>query len=297
MGSDRAATPPAHPTTYPSNRRAATALALLVLVAIAALPLLATPAAAASGTYVRFAQLTTDMAGDDLVLSSISDPQRSVTVPGQAYGGLSEYRLVQPGDYVVGITPKGAGGSPAVSLTLNAMTGTAYTVAAVGKANQTQLTVLTDDLTPPEQGNAKIRVIGAAAGSPTLDVRGPDGEFALGLGYGKASRYRTVSAGATTLSAGAPGAPAVQLPISVAPNQVASVVLVDRGGNLAAEVRIDAEGPTQIPPGAIKAGYGGAAPGQPSELTGVLTFGVLALLAAVLARFLARRTGSPSPRP
>jgi len=293
MGSHRAAGPTARSPRW----AAATALAFMIMALFSLSPLSASPAAAASGTYVRFAQLTEDMAGNDLVLSSVSDPQRSVTIPGIGYGALSEYRLIQPGDYVVGIAPGGASGAPAVNLTLNAMSGSAYTLAAVGRADQTGLSVLTDDLTPPAPGSAKVRVIGAAATAPTLDVRGPGGEIALGLPYAGASGYRTVPPGPTTLTVGPPGGATVDLPISVAANQVASVVLLDRGGAIAADVRVDAEGPTQIPPGAIKAGYGGAAPGQPGELTGTLTFAVLAAAAAVLSRVLARRTGSVRPRP
>jgi uncharacterized protein DUF4397 len=286
MGSHRAATRSAlHP-----RMAAAGALAFMIMALLSA-----APASAATGTYVRFAQLTEDMAGNELLLSSVSDPQRSVTIPGLTYGGLSEYRLVQPGDYVAGIAPKGSAGTPAVSLTLNAMSGGAYTLAAVGKSSKTGLSILTDDLAPPEPGNAKIRVIGAAASAPTLDVRGPGGEIALGLPYAQASAYRSVPAGPSTLTVGAPGGATASLPINVAANQVASVVLVDRGGAIAADVRVDAEGPAQIPPGAIKAGFGGAVAGQPSEATGVITFGVLAAAAAVLSRVLSRRTRSARP--
>ena len=276
--------------------RPALAAALTVALGIAAM-LLAAPASASAGTYVRLAQLTEDMAGSDLVLSSVSDPQRSVTIPGIGYGALSEYRLIEPGDYVVGLTPEGSSGSPTVNLTLNAMAGESYTLAAVTKAaNQTGLSVLTDDLTPPEPGNAKLRIIGAAPSAPTLDVRGPGGDLALGLTYAGASGYRNLPAGATTLQVGPPGGSAVQLPITLAPNQVASVVLVDRDGALAADLRVDAEGPTQMPPGAIKAGFGGAA-GESDGSAGVIVFSALALAAAGLARVLARRTRSARPRP
>lgn len=283
--------------THRAAPRASRHLPLLAALALSLLVLawpMATPAAAATGTYVRFAQLTEDTAGSNLVLSSVSDPQRSVTIPGIGYGTLSEYRLLQPGDYVVGLTPAGSTGTPAVSLTLNAMSGSAYTLAAVDKAaNQTGLSVLTDDLTPPAPGNAKLRVIGAAPSAPTLDVRGPGGDVAVGLPYAGASGYRNLPAGATTLVVGPPGGATVDLPVTLAPNQVASVVLVDRGGSIAADVRVDAEGPTEVPPGAIKAGFGGAAPGQPGAFTGVITFGVLAVAAAALASVLSRRSGGP----
>lgn len=285
MGAHRAALR----STFGPTLVAATALALL-----ASALLLAAPAFAATGTYVRLAQLTGDMAGTDLVLSSASDPGRSVTIPGEQYGGLSEYRLVQPGDYVVGMVPAGGGGTPAVSLTLNAMSGTSYTLAAVDRsANPAGLSVLTDDLTPPPAGQAKLRVIGGAPGSPVLDVRGPAGDVAIGLPYAGASGYRDLPSGPTTLTVGSPGGPTVQLPVDLSPNQVASAVLVDRDGTLAADVRVDAEGPTRVPPGAIKAGYGGAAP---TDVTGVLTFGLLAAAAAAAAVVLGRRSGGARQR-
>jgi Domain of unknown function (DUF4397) len=288
MGSHRAA---------PRSTHLSTLMAAIALALLATALLVAAPAFAATGTYVRLAQLTQDMAGADMVLSSVSDPQRSVTIPGVGYGSLSAYRLIQPGDYVVGITPKGSTGTPAVSLTLNAMPGTSYTLAAVGRpANQTGLSVLTDDLTPPPPGNAKLRVIGAAPDSPTLDVRGPGGDLALGLPYAGASGYRNLPAGTTALVVGPPGGATVDIPVNLAANQVASVVLVNRDGAIAANLQVDAEGPARVPPGAIKAGYGGAAPGQPGPATGVITFGVLAGAAAALATALSRRTGGARPR-
>jgi hypothetical protein len=286
-----------------SHRAASRISHLPALVAAAALAFLATallmaaPAFAATGTYVRLAQLTPDMAGSDLVLSSVSDPQRSVTIPGVEYGALSDYQLVQPGDYVVGITPEGTTGTPAVSLTLNAMAGASYTLAAVGRAaNQNGLSVLTDDLAPPEPGNAKLRVIGAAPNAPVLDVRGPGGDVAVGLPYAGASGYRSLPAGTVSLVVGPPGGSTVDIPVTLAPNQVVSLVLVDRGGAIAADPTVDAEGPSRMPPGPVKAGFGGAAPGQPGEAAGVITFGMLAVAAAALAAGLSRRTGGNRQR-
>jgi hypothetical protein len=251
----------------------------------------AAPAYAASGTYVRLAQLTENMAGAELVLSSVSDPQRSVTIPGVAYGGLSEYRLIQPGDYVVGVKAVGGDGTtPSVTQTLNAMAGSAYTLASAGGTGG--LAVFTDDLTPPEPGNAKVRVIDAAPPGQPIDVSSPAGVFAQGLDSGKASGYLTFPAGPTTLTVGPAGGTTVDIPITVNANQVASVVLVSRDGKLAADVRVDAEGPTMMPPGPIKAGFGGAAPGRPDPLTGVITFGALAAASAALSAFLSRRSRS-----
>lgn len=281
MGSHRAAS---RASRFP-RAAAATALGFMIMSLLSA-----APAFAASGTYVRLAQLTENMAGAELVLSSVSDPQRSVTIPGVPYGGLSEYRLVQPGDYVVGVKAVGGDGTtPSVTQTLNAMAGSAYTLASVGDAGNGSLAVFTDDLTPPEPGNAKVRVIDAAPPGQPIDVRGPAGVFAQGLESGRASGYLTFPAGPTTLTVGPAGGSTVDIPITVNANQVASVVLVNRDGKIAADVRVDAEGPAMMPPGPIKAGFGGAAPGRPDPLTGAFTFGVLAAASAALSAFLSRR--------
>lgn len=273
-------------------RLAASSALVLALMAL----LSAAPAAAAGGTYVRLAQLTPDLAGTELVLSSVSDPQRGVTIGGVAYGALSDYRLIQPGDYVVGIQPAGGGGPQLVSTTLNATAGAAYTLAAVGGKTESGLSVFTDDLTPPGAGQGKVRIIDAAPPEPVLDVHGPGGEpFALGVPCGAASDYRTLPAGPTVLTVGRPGGPTVDLPVAVAANQVASVVLVDRGGTIAAEVRVDAQGPVAIPPGPMKAGGGGAAGDRPGTTVGVFTFGALAAGAAALSALLSRRTRGARP--
>src|SRR5580765_62359 len=86
-----------HPTT---TRRTAGAAAVALIFGALALAT-ANPALAASGTYVRQAQLTQKMAGWQVVLSSVGNPRDTVTIPGAAYGATSGYQLVQPGEYVL----------------------------------------------------------------------------------------------------------------------------------------------------------------------------------------------------
>jgi hypothetical protein len=277
------------PSSAPRSRPRAFAVATLVatLTALLLIPVALSSgprAAAATGTYLRLAQLTDAMPDTELVISSVADPRSSITIAGMGYGSLSAYRRVEPGDYVVAVRPKGSDQPPLVSSTLNAMVGTSYTLGAVGDKEPSGLKIFTDDLTPPAAGQAKIRVIDAAPSAPVLDVRGPgDTPLALGLAHGTASPYREVPAGALVLAAGAPGAPATQLPVTVAPNQVVSVVLLSSGDAITTRVQVDAEGPTTVPPGAVDAGYGGAAGERPGAATGAVALAVLAAAATLLA--------------
>lgn len=275
----------------PASRPAVTpgVLAAVVLLAVL-LGLPGSPAGADTGTYVRLAELAPDMTGVTMTITSAADPAHVVMLPAVGYGGLSGYQRLDPGDYVVAVRPAGSSKPPVVSSALEARPGTSYTLAAIGDRNANSLTVFTDDLTPPPAGSARLRVVAAAPAQPVLDVRGPGGSaFALGLPSGRVSPYRTVPAGTLALAAGAPGAPATSLPVPVAANQIVTVVLVSRGGGLAAQPHVDASGPVAVPPGAVDAGYGGAA-GPHGPFAAVL-LATLAIGAAVVAAVQARRTG------
>ena len=282
MGAHRAA------RHRPSTTARTLAVAAVLLVAMGVLSV--SPAAAATGTYVRLAQLTEGRPGTELVISSVADRADTVVIPSVDYGTLSEYRRIEPGAYVVGLRPEGDTMSPSISAVLDTVTGMAYTIAAVDEKVERALKIITDDLTPPPAGQASLRVIDAAPPEPTLDVRVRGGEpLALALPCGEASPYRTVAAGRIVLDVGPPGGATTELPVDVAPNQVAAVVLVAHGGTLTAEVHIDAEGPVAVPPGPVHAGFGGAEEraGGPA---GALAFGGLALAAAAMSAGLGRRT-------
>jgi Domain of unknown function (DUF4397) len=291
MGQHR---PPARsPRTRPAALAAATLAAVLTALLVMPAALSSAPqAAAATGTYLRLAQLADMTPATELVVSSVADPRSSVTIAGGGYGSVSAYRRVEPGDYVVAVRPRGSSTPPLVSTTLNAMVGTSYTIGAVGDTEPNGLKIFTDDLTLPAAGMAKLRVIDAAAQPPVLDVRGPGGTpFAAGLAFGASSEYREVAAGSVVLSAGPPGGPATDLPITVAPNQVLSVVLIAPGGTLATRVQTDAAGPVAVPPGPMDAGYGGTVGERPGATAGAAALALLAAAATGLALRLGKRTG------
>ncbi|HEY0812835.1 MAG TPA: DUF4397 domain-containing protein [Pseudonocardia sp.] len=281
-----------HQSTATRWGRQAALTVLVLAVALLALPMAATGAGADTGTYVRLAQLSPDMSGVTISISSVGDAGRDIMLPGEAYGGLSAYQRIEPGDYVVAVRAKDSA-SPVVSSALKAVSGSSYTLAATGAGDKRALSVFTDDLTAPPAGRARVRVINAAPPAPVLDVRGPGGSpFSSGLPLSQVSGYRTVDAGTLPLSAGPPGGMNTDFAVPVGPNQVISVVLVSDGARIAAQPHVDAAGPGTVPPGSMAAGYGGAA--DPHGPLSELLLGGVALGAGIASVVLSRR-GRRSP--
>ena len=274
-----------------TGRRLLAAVLLLGLVVVA--PLTISQAAADTGTYVRLAQLSANLDGAAMTVSSPADPTRVVMIPGVPYGGISDYGRLEPGDYVVAVRPGGPSAPPVVSSTFKAVGGMSYTLAAVGDRSAQQLMVVTDDLAPPPAGQARMRLIDA---TPTaLDVRDADGTpLAVGIAAGEIGEYQTVAAGELHMTAGPPAGPTAELAVQVSPNQVLSVVIVTGGGRVAAQVHVDAAGPAATPPGPVGAGYGGTARSG-GALTAALLAGT-ALTAAALAFVLRRRNRAGGPK-
>jgi Domain of unknown function (DUF4397) len=267
------------------------AVALLLLAAallVGPLPAQAQVASREPGTMLRLAQLTPDLPSVELAVSSVMDSRKKVAAEMLHYGVMSAYQAVEPGDYVVTMRPGGSTEPPAVSRTISVQRGTTYTVAAVQhKKTPDDLQVFTDDLTAPPPGQARVRVINAAPPAPVLDAP----PVASALPCGQASPYRDVAPGTVDLSVGPPGAPGTPLPVTVRPNQVASIVLTSDAGGPRAMLVVDAGGPAVVPPGPVHAGFGGTAGPAPGAAIGSGVLAVLAAVAAGVSLRLSRRAG------
>lgn len=250
----------------------------------------ATPAATAQGgeAYLRLAHLSPDTPDVDVYVGSVADPARSFVVPGVGYGAVSAYRSLPAGPYVVSMRVAGAAASsPAVIATsVNARPGGAYTIAGVGRTAELGLAVLTDRLDIPAAGRASVRVINGAVNAPTVDV-GPEGgpAWASGVRFGTDTAYMEVPLGTWKLAVTAPGRPAVTLPTRLDANSAYTVLLVDRGGGLVAELIRDSAGTAVVPVGGVDTGFGGAVL-DPGALIGG------ALAASLAGALLAARVGA-----
>ncbi len=272
------------------------AAALLLLAAallVGSLPAQAQPSDAGAGALLRLAQLTSALPGVELAVASVADPRNGVVVATLRYGEVRPYQAVEPGDYVVTMRPAGSTEPPKVSRTVSVQPGTAYTVASVRHTKTPDdLGMFTDDLSAPPPDRARLRVVNATSTAPELDVQDADARpVALGLPTGQASPYREVVPGSMQWTVGPPSGTTTPLPVTVAPNQVVSVVLTNADGPPRATVVVDAGGPATVPPGPVHAGLGGAAGPPPGAAASSAVLAVLAAVAACASVRLARRGG------
>ena len=193
----------------------------------------------------------------------MSDPARSFVVPGVGYGAVSPYKPLPSGSYVISM--RGAGAAPdspaVISTSVDARPGGAYTVAGVGMSAELGLAVLSDKLETPAAGKASVRVINGAASAPAVDVGPANGPTWAGpVKFGTDTPYVDVPLGTWNLKVTSPGGgPELTTPCQLDANSTYTVLLVDRGGALKAELLTDSAGSAVVPSGGVNAGYGGMA--------------------------------------
>ncbi len=245
------------------HRRARPVLVLLAVAA--ALFAFATGTAdAATGTYLRLAHLSPDTPTVDVTLTAFGGG--TLHLDGVSYGDVSTYQAIRPGDYTVAMRPAATpDAAPILTGTLHTDAGRAYTAAALGAQAGPTLRLLTDDLSLPGPGRARVRVVQGAQQAGPVDVTWNGGSMAGPVAFGTATGYVTVPAGHGTFgiapSAGGP----VTVPVDLAAGGVYSVIVVQRGGEIAGQVQTDALGTAHTPAGGIETGMGGmAGPSSPS---------------------------------
>ncbi|MGY1660578.1 DUF4397 domain-containing protein [Geodermatophilus sp. SYSU D00705] len=245
------------------------------------------PAAAAETALLRVAHLSPDTPA---VTLSVTARGTDGVVPPQelGYGDASTHQEVPPGTYAVSVRAVGAapGSPPVLSSTVELPAGAARTVAAVGSFADLRLVVLDDDRTPPPAGAARVRVVAAAAGTPSLDVTADGVVVAGGLRPPEAGSYVAVPAGATALQLRSGGAPA-DVPVELAAGSLYSLLVLDRpDGGLTVRVLLDAAGAAVVPTGGIETGAGGTAGRSP--LPAVVAGAALAAAVLTVLRLRAR---------
>jgi len=222
--------------------------------------------AMADSTVLRLAHLSPDTPEVDVYVASVADPDTSMVVlRGVGYGVLSEYQSLPGGQYTVSMRPAGAAESttPVIATTLDAAAGSAYTVAGVGTFADLGLTVLTDDLSLPPDGQARARVIQAAASNPTLDIS-VQGGATLGrdVDFASTTPYTDVGAGQWVLQVFGDNRALAELPITVDAGSVYSILILDTPTGVSAVLKVDATAAGVVPAGGVDTGGGGLATGE-----------------------------------
>jgi hypothetical protein len=254
--------------------------------------MVAAPASAASAGYIRLAHLSPDTPEVDVYITPYNKPDSTVVIHGVGYGTVSAYQRVNSGVYTIAMRPAGAAATtPAVvSANVTAAPGSAHTIAGVGKFSSLGLKVLTDDLTSPPAGQARVRVIQASARQPRLDVTTAGGTVvAKDARFATTSTYATVRAGTWKLKLTGDNGSSVTIPCQLAAAGVYSVIVLDGANGLRTVVRTDAQGNAVVPDKAIEAGLGDPAADSTGLAPALATGTVAVLLFAAGAVALWRR--------
>jgi hypothetical protein len=243
----------------------ATVIALAALLIGLASPIaLAAPATAASSTdgFVRLAHLSPDTPSVDVYLNALSFKMKQQVFYGVAYGTVSAYEMVPPGSYTVAMRLSGAKPDtpPVITTNVKVVAGHAYTVAGVGKHAALGLKVIPDDLSSPLDGRAMVRIVQASIKAPLLNVSVKDGAtIATNVPFATTTSYRSVSPGVLTLLVGPAGGTAIPLNVTLQPDSVYSILVLDGPHSLTAQLRTDAVTKGITPTGPVATGGGGLA--------------------------------------
>ena len=224
-----------------------------------------TAAAATHDGWVRIAHLSPKAPAMDMYMYPFGDPEQATVLRDVAYGDVSAYMALSPGQYTVAMRGFGAPASSAPALTTSFMVGagTAYTLAALGPDPGLRVEVLQDQMTTPT-GRALVRVFQASLKEPVVTVTyGPD-VLARQLAFGSATSYTAVLPGTHMVRFTASGTDA-DMRVKLAADTVHTIVVLDDSSGLKVDALTDAVGSQIMPSGGANTGFGGTAPHPPAS--------------------------------
>ena len=275
---------------------------LLAAIALTAgLTGLVAPAASAATTsmtemngWMRLAHLSPNTPAVDVYLYSVGNPRTSLVLHHVAYGTVSSYMKIAPGEYTVAMRAAGAatGSPPVLSTTVHVVTGGAYTVAGLGSASDLRLKVLRDRLTTP-RGKILIRVIQASMRQQFVTVTAGKEVLARKLAFGQLTSYRVANPGTWTFRAVGGTESASQM-IMLTANCIHTIVILDDPGHLKIDDLLDAAGSMVMPMGSVPSGLGGTAARPASSEPWLVTMAVGGML-ALAGGIALRRVRQPQP--
>ena len=273
------------------------ALAPLVASVLGLFTLLAVTAPAASAQpgdgWIRLAHLSPNTPAVDVYLYSFGNSHAMIVLHHVAYGDVSPYEKVSPGQYTVAMRAAGAKASspPVLSTSVHIASGGAYTVAGMGPNKGLRLQVFQDRLTTPK-GKSLVRVIQASLKHNKVTIMAGGQTLAKGLPFAHVTNYVTAIPGTWRVHAEGMGAMGAK-DVTLSAGSIYTLVVLDSAGNsLQIDPLEDAAGSTVMPQGGAATGLGGTAPSSaPSPVLWVSLVAAGALLASAGA-FRMRRVRS-----
>lgn len=260
--------------------------------------------------WARVAHLSPDTKSVDVALTAVAGGQILFDLEDVAYGDVSDYLRLPVGSYVVDMTPSGSADdtAPALSQLITVKEGQPITLAVLGKNADLTAKVVTDDLTAPADGQARVRVIQASTIADTVEIQTSMGAtIAADAKSGDITGYATVEDGLWDLQLFA-DAQKSEASIDLASGSVNTLLVLDNAsGGLTVKAISDSGSVTETPVGGTNTG---AAPVDLRPLDGTPTgaaastseassswHAVLIVAAGVIAILLTAGVGPRKPQP
>lgn len=244
------------------RRLAATATAVAAAAALTFAGASAAQADEPGEGWVRIAHLSPDTKSVDVKLTALAGGDVVSELDDVAYGAVSDYINAPQGTYVVSMVPAGSPDSatPMIQQSVNIVSGQPVTVAAYGKNANLDTTVFPDDLTPPSDGQARVRVIQASTTAKSVDIATTTGmDIAKDATQGTATNYASVAAGPWSLSVTG-GSKTSAADIDLAAGSVATLFVLDNAsGGVTVKSVVDSASVGDLPTGGIQTGGGATA--------------------------------------
>jgi len=243
----------------PLSRKLAAAC-LAAATCAAALPATAHAATTSTVGWVRLAHLSPDTPAVDVYLYPFGGNTAQIVLKHVAYGTLSPYESLAPGDYLVAMRAAGAAAttSPVISTQVDVTAGKAYTVAGLGAESALTLQVLNDQLDGP-QGKSSVRVIEASLRNPTVSIDAGGDTVATNLHFPAVTAYQTLDPGPCALRVATQSA-AATTQLDFAADSTYTLAVLDGAGSTPKVLSLsDAAGTSVLPKGGVNTGFGGTA--------------------------------------
>jgi Domain of unknown function (DUF4397) len=245
---------------------------------IAAAPAASAAPLAAQDGWVRIAHLSPEAPAMDMYLYPFGDPADPTVLRDVAYGDVSAYMALGPGQYTVAMRGFDAPATsrPALVSSFMVNTKTAYTVAALGPDPGLRVEVLKDQMAT-SSGKALVRVVQASLKQDSVTVDFGSKLFANQLTFSSVTPYTAVSPGVDMVGFTAPGEHTT-MSLALTADTVHTIVVLDSRSGLKADELTDAVGIAAMPKGGAATGFGGTAPRSAADLTAWLLWGLAGAL-------------------
>jgi hypothetical protein len=263
------------------RRRLAAGIVVALMAALLTMPGVAAGAQAGDESLVRVAHFAPGLLKGDVYVVYVDGRLQLKGVP---FKTVSDYLKVKPGKFKVEVREAGepANSPPVVGATVELAAGKAYTVAVFGQLTSVKAALLTDDMSRPDGGKSKVRLIQAIPGESAVDLVSGGDVLVSNAKFPSASDYQEVAAGSADVEVRKTGTGEVLAKadnVKLASGSISSLVAVGGIGEKMEVLDISDAAAAVSAAGGVATGAGGTAPSSP----GGRRFALLLLIGCGLA--------------